>query len=90
MRIESAQPNTTVGMRLTFVKPFAAVNQVTFSLTPADGGTRVVWAMEGRLNFVAKLMHIFFNMDRMVGQDFEDGLTNLKALAEKRQAPTGA
>ena len=40
--------------------------------------------MEGRLNFVAKLMHIFFNMDRMVGQDFEDGLANLKALAERR------
>ena len=84
MRIETAQPNSTVTMRLTFVKPFSAVNQVTFSLPPQDDGTRVTWLMEGRLNYIAKLMHIFFNMDRMVGQDFEDGLTNLKTLAEKR------
>ncbi len=41
--------------------------------------------MEGRLNYVAKLMHLFFNMDSMVGKDFEDGLANLKTLAERRQ-----
>lgn len=84
MRIESAVPNSSVTMRLTFVKPFSAVNQVTFSLVPAGDGTQVTWTMEGRLNYIAKLMHLFFNMDRMVGQDFESGLDNLKNLAEKR------
>jgi len=28
-------------------------------------------------------VHVIFNMDRMVGQDFEAGLANLKALAER-------
>jgi hypothetical protein len=28
-------------------------------------------------------MGIFFNMDKMIGQDFEAGLANLKAAAEK-------
>ena len=32
----------------------------------------------------SKLMQVFFNMDRMIGKDFEDGLRNLKALAEGR------
>jgi len=29
-----------------------------------------------------KLMHVFFNMERMAGKDFESGLANLKKLAE--------
>jgi hypothetical protein len=33
-------------------------------------------------------MHVFMNMDRMVGKDFEAGLANLKAAAE-RPAVTG-
>lgn len=86
MRIVTARPSDAVTMRLTFVKPFSAVNDVAFTLAPAGGGTRVTWAMEGSLNYIAKLMHIFFNMDRMVGQDFEEGLNNLKTLAENRQA----
>jgi hypothetical protein len=28
-------------------------------------------------------MQVFFNMDNMVGKDFEAGLANLKAVAEK-------
>ena len=84
MQIESVVPDASVAMRLTFIKPFSAVNQVNFTLAPAGDGTRVTWTMEGRLNYVAKLMHLFFNMDSMVGKDFEDGLANLKTLAERR------
>jgi len=39
--------------------------------------------MHGPLPYVAKVMHMVFNMDRMVGKDFETGLANLKAIAEK-------
>jgi hypothetical protein len=28
-------------------------------------------------------MHLFFSMEKMVGPDFEKGLENMKALAEK-------
>jgi hypothetical protein len=33
--------------------------------------------------YVAKIMHLFFNMDKMIGGDFEKGLADLKAAAEK-------
>ena len=39
--------------------------------------------MHGPSAFITKLMGIFFNMDRMIGQDFEAGLANLQQLAEK-------
>lgn len=35
-----------------------------------------------RSYLMAKLIHLFFNMDKMVGGDFEKGLTELKSLLE--------
>ena len=40
-------------------------------------------AMHGRTPYLAKILHVCFNMDRMVGGDFEKGLADLKAIAEK-------
>ena len=34
----------------------------------------------------ATIMHVFINMDRMVGTDFEAGLANLKTAAEHEPA----
>jgi hypothetical protein len=39
--------------------------------------------MQGPVPYVAKIMHVFFDMDSMVGKDFEAGLANLKSIAEK-------
>ncbi|HET8694182.1 MAG TPA: polyketide cyclase, partial [Aquabacterium sp.] len=69
-------------MRLDFVKPFEAHNQAEFRLVPqADGHTEVIWTMHGPSNFISKVMGTIFDMDKMVGRDFEDGLANLQQLA---------
>lgn len=79
---ESSAPGKVV-MKLDFVAPFEAHNRVDFTLAPQGDSTEVTWAMTGPVPFVAKIAHLFFNMDKMVGTDFEAGLSNLKALAEK-------
>jgi len=79
---ETAAPSR-VAMKLDFVKPLAAHNFVEFTLAPKGDTTEVIWAMNGSVPFMAKVMHIIFNMDKMVGGDFEAGLANLKSLAEK-------
>ncbi len=38
--------------------------------------------MTGERPLIAKIMHVLFNMDRMVGGHFEKGLADLKATAE--------
>ena len=38
--------------------------------------------MAGHNNFVAKALCLFMNMDRMIGRDMEDGLTQLKSVVE--------
>jgi hypothetical protein len=39
--------------------------------------------MRGPMPFVSKLMSVFMSMDKMIGKDFERGLSQLKAEAEK-------
>ncbi|WP_375458687.1 SRPBCC family protein [uncultured Enterovirga sp.] len=71
-----------VAMKLDMLKPFEAQNQVEFLLEPVSGGTEVTWVMRGEVPYFAKIIHLFFNMDRMVGGDFEAGLANLRQIAE--------
>ena len=68
---------------LDFVKPFEGHNKVEFALVPQGGATEVRWSMNGPAPFLSKLMQVFIDMDRMIGRDFEAGLANLKAAAEK-------
>jgi len=82
MTIASLTPNERVGVQARFIKPFAATNQVEFTLKPAPGGVRVTWAMQGRNNVMSKTMSLFIDMDRMIGGDFEKGLADLKTLSE--------
>jgi len=83
MTITESVPPSKIAINLDFAKPFEAHNQVEFTLTNEGNGTRVTWAMFGPVPYVSKIMHLFFDIDRMVGGDFEAGLANLKALAEK-------
>jgi len=82
MEITDTAPPSKVVIKLDFVKPFEAHNIVEFTMEPTGASTNVTWDMHGPSSYLAKVMHVFFNMDRMVGKDFETGLANLKALAE--------
>ena len=76
-------PAGKVRLKLDFVKPFEAHNMVEFTLEPKADGTTVTWDMQAPTPYFAKIIHLFMNMDKMVGKDFEVGLVNLKANAEK-------
>jgi uncharacterized protein YndB with AHSA1/START domain len=80
--VEAAAPNR-VAMRLDFEKPMTATNRVEFTLVPQGSTTQITWAMSGAMPYSHKLMTTFFDMDKMVGSDFEAGLANLKAAAER-------
>lgn len=80
--IESAASEKVV-MQLDFIKPFEGHNLAEFTLRPDGEFTEVTWAMYGPAPFVSKLMQVFFNMDTLVGKDFEGGLAMLKSQAEQ-------
>jgi uncharacterized protein YndB with AHSA1/START domain len=83
MEIAESVPSSKVAIKLDFVKPFQAHNQVEFALEPRGDATDVTWTMQGPTPYLAKVIHVFVDMDRMVGRDFEAGLANLKAAAEQ-------
>lgn len=82
MEIIETDPPSRLVIRLDFIKPFEAHNIVEFALRPEGGSTNVVWSIHGPSPYVSKLMGLFFDMDAMIGKDFEDGLARLKTLAE--------
>jgi hypothetical protein len=72
-----------VTMKLDMIEPFEGHNVVEFILAPKGDSTEVTWAMHGPSPYIGKVMGLVFNMDNMIGRDFEAGLANLKARAEK-------
>lgn len=78
-----ATPPSRLAMRLEMLRPMKATNAVEYTLVPSGDGTRVTWAMSGKQPLPAKIFATFVNCDNMVGKDFERGLANLKALAER-------
>jgi uncharacterized protein YndB with AHSA1/START domain len=83
MEIVRAAAPSELNISLDFTKPFEAHHKAIFTLVPEGDATRVTWAMEGASPFMFKLMGLVFNMDKMIGKDFETGLAGLKAEAEK-------
>ena len=80
--LDASQPSKIV-IKLDFFKPFEAHNTAEFTMLPQGDATNLTWAMHGPLVFMAKVMHVFINMDKMIGRDFEIGLANLKMQAER-------
>ncbi len=83
MEITQSVPSSKVVFDLDFIKPFQAHNTGDFTLTQAGSGTRVVWGMSGNHAYMMKVMSMFMPMEKMIGKDFDTGLANLKAAAEK-------
>jgi len=82
MEIVESTPPSKIVIDLDFIKPFRAHNSAEFTLVPSGETTNVIWAMSGPNLFIGKVMSIFMNMDKMVGKSFEEGLANMKAVAE--------
>ncbi|MGB5080611.1 MAG: SRPBCC family protein [Burkholderiales bacterium] len=83
MEIAESVPPSRVRIKLDFVKPFEAHNLVDFTLEPKGESTQVTWAIHGPSPYVSRLIGIFVSMDSMIGRDFEAGLADLKAVAER-------
>lgn len=83
MEIVSSTP-TRIVVDLRFTAPFKATNTATFDLTPGPTGetTTVDWTMSGERNLAFAVLGRLF-LDRAIAKDFDKGLAQLKAAAER-------
>lgn len=82
MTITESRPSDLVRMKLEFLKPFTATNDVEFTFTPDGDKTVMTWTMTGKNNFVSKAMGLFMNMEKICGDQFEQGLMSIKSIVE--------
>jgi len=88
MTITDSRPGEKVGEKLEFIEPFQSQADITFTLAPENATTtKVTWAMDGKHNFISKAFSVVKPMDGMIGKDFEEGLANLKKVAEAKKPP---
>jgi uncharacterized protein YndB with AHSA1/START domain len=83
MEILEASAPSKIVIKLDFFKPFEGHNTAEFTMLPQGDTTSLTWLMHGPAPFMSKVMQVFMNMDKMIGKDFDAGLTNLKKLTER-------
>jgi uncharacterized protein YndB with AHSA1/START domain len=82
MTFTRAEPGRLVGFDLYF-PDFGTTSAGELRMEPDGAGTKVTWVMNGDMGGNPLFRWFALNADSMVGKDFEAGLANLKALAEK-------
>ena len=86
MKIIDQELNKAVTYELEFIKPWKSKANVRFELSDTIGSTLVTWSMESSLPFFMFFMKKL--MEAMVGNDYERGLSMLKAYIETGEVPS--
>lgn len=81
--ITSVSPYSKIEANIDFYRPMQVSNHIEYILRPSRIGTNVTWAIYGPMPFMSKVMSVFMSFDKMVGNEFEKGLLQLKSLAER-------
>ncbi|MES1215781.1 MAG: SRPBCC family protein [Bacteroidota bacterium] len=77
--------NNRVDWEIRFIKPFENTStsyMTTDSVSPTQ--TKVAWVFQGPRTYFMKLIHFLLNLKKMLGNDLNTGLTNLKSVLEKQ------
>jgi len=72
-----------IDVELRFMEPFEARDNA-YVITESLGvnETNVKWGFTGRMDYPMNFMMVFFDMEEMIGNDFAEGLDNLKLKME--------
>jgi hypothetical protein len=82
MTLTESRPSELIRIKMESFKPFAGISTAEFTFKPEGNQTAVTWRMSGENNFMAKAMHLFMNMDKMIGGQFDKGLAQMKSIVE--------
>jgi len=84
LSITDSRPGSKVLMRLQMTKPMKCDHQIEFSFVPQGNSTTVTWTISGKQPYLGKLVSVFIDCEKMCGKQFEQGLADLKKLAEQK------
>lgn len=82
LTIVESRPNELVKVKVDFVEPFEGTNTSEFQFKPEGDQTAVTWIMSGEHNFIGKAFCLVMNGEKMMGDDIEKGLAQMKSAAK--------
>jgi uncharacterized protein YndB with AHSA1/START domain len=69
---------------LKFIEPFESVAKAFMTTTAVnDSTTKVNWGFESKMAYPMNIFKLFMSTDKMIGNDYQQGLDNLKKVLEK-------
>ncbi|MEJ1221932.1 SRPBCC family protein [Sediminicola sp. 1XM1-17] len=72
-----------VDYELRFFEPFESTALAYMTTEEIDANnTKVSWGFSGSMDYPMNLMMVFMDMEKMIGDDFDEGLKNLKEELE--------
>lgn len=73
-----------IDIEVRFLRPFSAIAYTPFiTESVADNQTKVKWGMSSKMKYPLNIMLLFMNAEKMLGNDIQISLTNLKKILEK-------
>jgi hypothetical protein len=82
MAITESRPNELVRIKLDFLRPMEGTAMVDFTFKAEGDQTRLTWSMHGQNSFICKAISMVCNVDKMIGDNMEEGLASIKATVE--------
>lgn len=74
-----------IDYKLHFIRPFEGLADAYMITEPMqETTTKVKWGFHSSMAYPANIMLLFMDMDKMVGDDLQTGLQNLKTVMEKK------
>lgn len=80
MTITKSTPYERLDILMHFDEPMEGDAGSAFIIKPNGSGTHVIWSMDGKNNYISKVMCLFMDMDKMIGGEYEKGLAKLGEL----------
>jgi uncharacterized protein YndB with AHSA1/START domain len=84
MTIIDSKPDELVRIKLDFEKPFKDTSTTEFTFKPDGDKTVVTWDMAGQQDFFRKAICLVMNMQKRIGEEFDKGLSTMKAVVETK------
>lgn len=77
-----AMDSNRVDIDLHFTEPWETDDKCYYIFEKADQGTNITWGIESSMPFPMNIMGLFMDLEDMIGQQFDKGLTQLKSRCE--------
>lgn len=77
------EASSRVESKLHFLEPFEGHANAFINLSAAGtAATKVTWGFDSKTPYPMNVMHLFMDMDKMMGDKYNAGLSKLKTLSE--------